>query len=269
MEYFVTILWFLTVLVAAYYADRVWSRMLGRFYWIVLSPGIAIHELSHAAACLVMFAKIRKIRLFSPTGGEVQHEKSKVPVVGQMVISMAPVVGCAAVLVLVGALLKSPIARQIERAPAPMTLSLSAGGVEAFVRDAYRTVASLAKGLWNASYRDWRTYLFIYVAICLGICVKPSIRDFRNSAIGITAIGVLIAIADFLAGKTSRPGFVVDYVLRPVQKPLHYLISFMGLVAILTFIAWFIRWLIHQMTGPRPAPLRRKPPRPQPQERQG
>ena len=47
-EYLVTVLWFIGVLGAAYCADRVWGGIAGRVYWIVLTPGVIVHELRHA-----------------------------------------------------------------------------------------------------------------------------------------------------------------------------------------------------------------------------
>jgi len=59
-------------------------------YYVFLFPGVILHEISHLVFCLITFAKIRDIKLFSKTGGFVEHENSKIPFVGNFLISIAP-----------------------------------------------------------------------------------------------------------------------------------------------------------------------------------
>lgn len=59
-------------------------------FYVFLFPGVVLHELSHALFCLIMFAPIKKIQFFSKTGGFVVHQESKIPVVGDFLISIAP-----------------------------------------------------------------------------------------------------------------------------------------------------------------------------------
>lgn len=59
-------------------------------YYGFLFPGIILHELSHLVICLVTLTKVRDIKLFSKSGGFVEHEKSKIPFIGNFLISIAP-----------------------------------------------------------------------------------------------------------------------------------------------------------------------------------
>lgn len=250
MAFAITILWLVFVLWAAYYADNFWSSVLGRIYWIVLAPGVIIHELSHVVACLVTFAKIRRVKLFSPTGGEVEHGPSRIPVVGQVVISMAPLAGCAAVLALVAWLLKAPLAAAV--AAPPWTIApVSLDGCGHFCRECWAMFRSLCLELWRADFTNWRTYVFIYAAVCLGVSMRPSKQDFRNAFWGLALIGVLIAVADYLVGLTGRVDIILTYVLPAVRKPLHYLVAFLGLTTVLTVAASILRWIIRRLTGSR------------------
>lgn len=54
--------------------------------------GALIHELSHAIFCILTGAKIKKIAIFS-SAPQVTHNKSKIPILGQMLISLAPMIG--------------------------------------------------------------------------------------------------------------------------------------------------------------------------------
>lgn len=254
MEYIATAVWFVLVLAGATFAGRVWSRVLGRLYWIVLAPGVAVHEISHALACLVTGAKIKSIKLFGPRGGEVVHEKPRVPVVGKAVIAFAPLVGCSLVLVLLGAMLGSNLANAL-RIGEGFELSSTLTSLSGFYQFVERRVWMLLSGVRRDGYRQWQTYVFLYAAVCLGICLRPSLRDFRSAALGVAAAVGLLYLADLLASRLGHDGAVIQHVLVPAQRPLHYLISVMSLVVALTFCAWFVRLVIHRATGSK----RKKP----------
>lgn len=61
-------------------------------YYVILFPGIVLHELSHVLFCLITFAPIKKIQFFSKSGGFVLHLGSKIPILGDFLISVAPLI---------------------------------------------------------------------------------------------------------------------------------------------------------------------------------
>ena len=79
------------ILVLSFLIDQILSRsVFGKSYRVFVAPGVILHELSHAFFCLLLMAPIKKISLFDKDGGSVLHEKSKVPVLGPILISFAP-----------------------------------------------------------------------------------------------------------------------------------------------------------------------------------
>ena len=62
------------------------------FYYAILFPGVIIHELSHLLGCLLTLTRVKSIKLFSKSGGFVIHEKPRIPILGQFIISIAPLV---------------------------------------------------------------------------------------------------------------------------------------------------------------------------------
>ncbi len=60
-----------------------------RYSYIV---GAMVHEMSHAFFCLLTGAKIKQIKIFSRRP-QVIHTKSKLGIVGQVLISLAPIIG--------------------------------------------------------------------------------------------------------------------------------------------------------------------------------
>lgn len=63
---------------------------LGIRWRIFVAPGVIIHELSHAFACILTFTKVIKISFFDKEGGSVTHQKSPIPIIGPIIISAAP-----------------------------------------------------------------------------------------------------------------------------------------------------------------------------------
>ncbi len=71
-------------------------RIIRFLYYI----GAFVHETSHAILCILTGAKIEKFTVFSDQP-QVAHRRSKVPLVGELLISAAPIAGGLAFLFLV------------------------------------------------------------------------------------------------------------------------------------------------------------------------
>ena len=72
--------------------DVLWARVipLRSFYYGIRAPGVIVHECSHILGCLITGATIKKVVFFSEKGGSVTHTSSKIPYLGDVVISTAP-----------------------------------------------------------------------------------------------------------------------------------------------------------------------------------
>ena len=89
-----TVLIFLFILITlSWIIHKILSPIFSKYYYYFLIPGIAVHELSHFFACLLTGAKVHKVQLFSKKGGFVEHSKSKIPILGSLIISFAPIIG--------------------------------------------------------------------------------------------------------------------------------------------------------------------------------
>ena len=94
-----------TVTLVSYAFDRISGLVLPvRFlYYTVRMPGVVLHELAHVAGCLITGAEIRNIVLFSKDGGSVTYAEPKIPVLGTVIISTAPLLLLPLVLALLTA----------------------------------------------------------------------------------------------------------------------------------------------------------------------
>lgn len=61
-------------------------------YYSSLFPGVVLHELSHIAGCLITFSKIKNINLFSSKGGHIAYNKSGIPIISDIIISISPLI---------------------------------------------------------------------------------------------------------------------------------------------------------------------------------
>ena len=103
MQQDTSIIKFLTLIVAiiflSFFIDFLLSNsFFGGGYRVFVGPGIVLHELSHALLCFFTGAKINSISFFDKTGGSVQHKPSKIPILGPILISVAPFIFGAAVI---------------------------------------------------------------------------------------------------------------------------------------------------------------------------
>lgn len=189
--------------------DLIWANVL-RLPWLYLvfaAPGIVIHECAHVLGCLFTGAQITKIVLLSRDGGSVSYTKPKIPVLGNVIISTAPLF-CLP-LVLAGLTwIFSTYAHCWFVSTIPVTDS----------------VGALVQLLTNAglvlyynlvlSFNAW-FLLYLYLVTSLVLSVAPSTQDLKNAAAGLALI-VLVIILLLLSG------------IPPVTGSILYLVRLLG-----------------------------------------
>ncbi len=123
--------------------------------------GAVIHELSHALMCLATGARIQKISFFSRQP-KVVHEPSRLPLVGQILISLAPIGGGL------------------------LTLWL----MNHYLLDDYIQIISLVNSnnfitwldnFWQQlNITHWQTWLIILLSLNMGAMIGPSKKDLSH-----------------------------------------------------------------------------------------
>lgn len=175
-------------------------------FW--LYPGVAVHELSHATACLPALAKVKSIVLLRADGsGEVVHDEPRVPVLGMILISLAPLAGGPLVLVLLNSLLDNPLAFRGQ---------VTGNGARSFVFIGhlleftwYDVVAAIEYGRWLS----WEIYVVLIATVSISLTMVPSDQDLKNASKSIVIVLAVVAawmVISELAGFTDDP--VVRFV---------------------------------------------------------
>lgn len=224
-------------ILAAYGLRARWVRALPvkALAWMI-APGVAVHELSHALACVLTGAKVHSMVLFRPDGsGEVRHGPPKIKYIGDMVIALAPLAGGTACLLLLGWLLRAPV----------NFYTVQTSGVQP---DQMRFLLDLAALVWDdlglfvraSSWTDWRTYVFLYFAMCFTLTMAPSRQDLKNGTAGMLIVCGLVLIAHLIVDRligADGNGPVFRFVANALIA-MHYPFAIMAITALLGGVIW-------------------------------
>jgi hypothetical protein len=173
--------------------DILWARVipLRSFYYGIRAPGVIVHECSHIFGCLITGSKVKNVVFFSEKGGSVTYTSSKIPYLGDVVISTAPLI-CIP-LVLAGC---TGIFSQYLGCVFP-PLPLGIGSTDALFRLCIGITGMFTRNL-IVQFNPW-FLLYLYLTLTLVLSLAPSTQDMKNAVIGIgiiTFVGILILWSD-------------------------------------------------------------------------
>ena len=176
-------------------------RLAERFGWkIVLWTGwlgTPLHELSHAAMCVLFRHKIIEMKLFEPdlkTGrlGYVKHSwgKSWYEEVGNVFIGMAPLMGGTLglfflLLMFYPEVLKDGVAALREQDSGATTLQAT-----------WNATTTILSGIcqWTHLFTG-RFWLFVYLVLCVGTHMAPSRSDYEGAKRGVYLLAGIVFAA--------------------------------------------------------------------------
>ena len=185
--------------------DHVWAHVL-RVPWLYLAvsaPGVIVHECAHILGCLVTGAHITRVVLISKEGGMVAYTKPKVPVIGNVIISTAPLF-CLP-LVLAGL-------TWIFATYAGCRFSLSVPGIESVssIILLFQVIEQTFYDNLIASFNIW-ILLYLYLVTSLVLSVAPSRQDLKNATAGL-AVLILAGFLLLFAEIPVLPGAFLELV---------------------------------------------------------
>jgi hypothetical protein len=129
--------------------------------------GAVVHETSHAILCVLTGAKIEEFTIFSDRP-HVTHQKSRLPFLGELLISSAPIAGGLLFLFLVNHYLLG----NYFVASAPQFSS-------------WRDWRSMLLGpldlLSQINLLQWQSWVMILLFFNVGAMLGPSLRDLKNA----------------------------------------------------------------------------------------
>jgi hypothetical protein len=165
--------------------DRIWARALPLrvCYLFIRAPGVVVHEITHIIGCLITGAKIKKVVLFSGEGGSVTYESPKIPLIGNVIISTAPLFGIPLVLAgltwIFGTYLGCTLFSSV-----PSLTSLAGAG------SLVTTAITILYQNLIVQFNGW-FLLYLYLTVSLVLSLSPSMQDIRNATFGLFILIVL------------------------------------------------------------------------------
>ena len=205
-----------------WWLERSMTRMLmKRFGWRAALwtgwIGTPVHELSHALACIIFRHRITEMKLWAPdrdtgTLGYVRHAPHNpdhwYPRLGAPLIGIAPLLGGSLVLaVLTFTLVPSlkgagDLLGNIEKKYVGMIASDSFWGA---VWEFVELKVAFAKLLLDGrNFREWYFWLYLYLALCVGMHMAPSGTDIRNCWGGLVLLTLAVGVVLFVANLIVR-----------------------------------------------------------------
>jgi len=173
----------ITIIFLSYLLNRIWMRIFNssfrmslkkslifdcNAYHYFLIPGVFIHEMSHAIACLIVGAKIKDISFISKDGGYVLHTEPKIPIIGNILISFAPIFGAILSVYLISLFFNFPI------------IAMDKLNIIEFFN------------IIKNNILDWQFWIIFYFITSILICLIPSWQDIKNS---FTSLFFILIIA--------------------------------------------------------------------------
>jgi len=231
--------WFCAGLALSCLTGHLWIRIAGRVYPVIVLPGVIVHELSHAAGCLVTGATITRMTLFDVGRARVEHSRPRIPVVGQAVISLAPVAG--GILVMWGLCVLVAPAQPFGLPSLPVAVSATPEGIGAFVQETATPVVRLVSGyLAGLDYGRVRTYVYLYLLISVAITWGPSRQDLRNALISLAGCAGLLVILHLAAAALDREASLRQSTVDITLPVVTFVVSTLVLLLMLTTLVWVI-----------------------------
>jgi hypothetical protein len=169
------------------------QRLAERFGWRAVLwtgwLGTPIHELSHAALCILFWHRIEKMALFEPDVkagrlGYVMHAydpRNVYQVVGNFFIGIAPLIGGTFVLLLLLVLLEYPAA-QAAWSQSGIGESLRQGHLLQAAGELFTLAGTVLASLFQPeNLLSWQLWVFLYLALCVSSHMAPSPDDYAGA----------------------------------------------------------------------------------------
>lgn len=170
------------IVILSFLINTILVNSIGGIYRVFVAPGVIIHELSHALGCMLTGAKITSIQVFKKDGGEVRHTPPKVPIIGQIIISLAPF--------FIGFLAIYYIAKVVGVKTIPLDI-----GSALFAQP----LQILWEMLRSIEFGSLITWLAFYLILTIAVTMTPSSQDLRNVILSvITVIAIIFVLVRYL-----------------------------------------------------------------------
>ncbi len=246
--------WLVLVIVLSNIITRLMTLATSGFLFrLLIFPGVLVHELSHYLMCKLTGARVIELKLFERQkvgpqtiyGGHVTHGPSKLPLLGDPLISFAPVFGCLGMMALLTWAAGIPLEFRQNPAEKAEPLSAPVGNLMSILQGVVYAVGHLPGQIVKHA-GEWTFWGYLYLIVSLSIALAPSKQDFANSyrhfwrhflkfMLVAAVLYVVIAVAGSLLANLSNA--LIPYLVGVFAFTLSILV-------VTLILAWLIQFLM-------------------------
>jgi hypothetical protein len=216
--------------------------------------GTPIHELSHAAMCLLFGHHIEESKLFqidrdTGTLGYVVHSYNKKnlwAVMGNYFIGIAPI-ACGAVVLFFGIKLLIPetfavVSGELEA----FSVYISGGASWDWLPKLWELFVNFLSALFTESLSTYKWWIFIFLAMCIALHMNLSGADIKGALPSLPIVAAVVIILNLIFGLLSESLYA--HFLRLANRLGGYIIGILLLSVTLSLfyvaLAWIIKYMI-------------------------
>jgi len=171
----------------------------------VLLHGTLVAQLGYILGLLVTGGTVNNTALIKDDdSGEPQtgkEEKTRVPIIGTVIVALLPMIGCAISIYWVSRIFGSDILEGMQQISVHhLVLPTSLPLLFVMLREVIGLVEHLVTVIFSSNLTDWRTLLFLYLVICLTVRMAPLTGNLRGSLGAIFLAGTIA----FLIGQITK-----------------------------------------------------------------
>ncbi len=230
------------------------QRLVSRFGWNAVMftgwLGTPIHELSHAFMCALFQHNIVDMELFKPDKrngrlGYVTHtytRGNRYQEFGTFFIGIAPLLGGTTVLLILLMIFFPDVAKSaLFSASQDLPLWQQVG----------QSLQALLGGLFRPeNLVGFRLWLFLYLVICVGSHMAPSMSDYEGAMKGGLLLLILLVVSSLMIAWFGPDRAGIFSFAKPVLVPLiSAMIAVLALVAVATAFVFLITEILDRIRG--------------------
>ena len=164
---------------------------------IALLPGTLVAQIGHVLGLLVTGATITNTSLLmDDESGEPRTTRDghpKIPVIGPIIIGLLPLLACATGIYFLTRLLGHTVMTNMRAHVVGPSLPISMAGIWQLLRDQITLVEAMVAATTAANFGSWKTWVFLYLLVCLAVRIAPLRANLRGSLAAIVVLGIAAA----------------------------------------------------------------------------
>ncbi len=225
-------LWLSVLLFVVYTVDRLFVKgMKLGVYRFFVGPAALVHDVSQVLACLLTGAQVKNVQLANAKGGRVEHEKPKIPGLGNLMIAVAPLLACGAVLIFMPTVFGIPLHIA---PPLPTIVDITPDSLANTAHGLIDSCRGAVLYLANAHY-SLTFAAFLYIGLIFTIGLTPDKGKLKYAIFFVILATITMHLADGAMNHAAE-NFAANVLWPTLSFAVPISLLFLGLALVLSAI---------------------------------